>query len=187
MRKLLFIVCFLMLMTSCKIKQAGRDEDILTAVYKNQKFHYDQKMINKDEYKSIIDFSAKRRREIYRRNNIKLTSQDFIILEGYSVGWGKYLGVLISNSGSYTYTTDSSGNYAVEPVNIESKDIETLTGIRRIIIDKIKSWDTLYINEEEKKMGNYVQDGYVFMATRVEHINTHKVEIKTISFIEFAY
>ena len=172
---------------SCKIPVGGRDNSLMQQVYWNQKSFYNTKISDKTDYISIANFGSKVRGVLYKKSGIQLSAlKDCIILEGFNPGWGNYHGLLISNEGNYTYRNNTTGNWDMELINIDSSGVEKKVGIQKNIIDKVKLWDTLYINNQRKQLGNRVADGFVFMATRVQYINNHNTRIETIAFKEFA-
>jgi hypothetical protein len=173
---------------SCRIPLGGGDNSLLKQVYRNQKSYYDKSISDQIDYKSIVNFGSKGRDELYRKNGIQVSRlQNSIILEGFNPGWGNYRGLLITNNISYAYRKSTTGNWHIELVNINSDDVKERVGITRNIIDKVSAWDTSYINDRKKQLGARVTDGFVFMATRVQYIDSHTTKIETIAFDEFVY
>ncbi|MDR6569835.1 hypothetical protein [Chitinophaga ginsengisegetis] len=188
MKKLIFYIGLMLLGMSCKVPMGGRDNSLMKQVYQNQKSYYDIKISSKKDYISIINFGSKGREELYKKNGIQLSGlRDYIVLEGFNPGWGNYRGLLISDKGSYTYRNNATGKWDMELINIDSDDVEKKAGIERNIIDKVRLWDTLYINNQRKQLGAYVTDGFVFMATRVQYVDSHNTKIETMAFNEFAH
>lgn len=188
MKKLRFYIGLLLLGMSCKVPMGGRDNSLMKQVYQNQKAYYDLRISDKKDYSSIISFGSKGREELYRKNGVQLSGlHDCIVLEGFNPGWGNYRGLLITNKGSYVYSNNATGKWNMEVIDIDNDDIEKKSGIARNIIDKVRSWDTLYINRQRKQLGASVADGFVFMATSVRYIDSHNTKIETIAFKEFAH
>ncbi|WP_298740046.1 hypothetical protein [uncultured Chitinophaga sp.] len=154
-------------------------------VYRNHKSFFNKYLSDKPDYTNIINFGSKRRAKLYEKNGIyPAKMKEFIILEGFSSGWGYYRGLLISDGTSYFYSNSTSGNWNLQPITLDS-NIEKKTGIRKTLIDKVRSWDTIYIDEQRKQLGAFVSDGFVFMATKVKYDDGHPLQIETIAFDEF--
>ena len=187
-KKLIFYIGLILLGISCKVPTGGRDKSLMRQVYQNQRSYYDVKISDKENYISIINFGSKGREELYKKNGIQLSElQDCIVLEGFNPGWGNYCGLLISNKGNYVYGNKTTGKWDMALINIDSDDIEKKAGITRDVIDRVRLWDTLYINNQSKQLGTYATDGFVFMATRVRYIDRHSTKIETIAFNEFGH
>lgn len=187
----ILIVCILstfVIGVSCKTPSSSYQSSLMKRIYQNQKTCYNNISVNeKGDYTSIINFGSKGRIEFYKKNEVPVTElKDFIILEGFSPGWGSYQGALISPQKSYAYKNSSSGTWHMELINSNNTDdIVSTLGIDKFIIDKVKIWDTVYINNKKKEIGGHVRDGFAFMATRIQFIDDHHQKIETISFSEF--
>jgi len=186
MKCLIYLIGVIVLGVSCKLPITDNKNDLMKLVYQNQKSYYNKRLSDKPDYTNIINFGSKGRAKLYEKNGIHpVQMKDFIILEGFSSGWGYYRGLLISDDTSYFYSNSTTGKWDLRPINLDN-DIEKETGIRKNVIDKVRSWDTIYINHQKKQLGSSVSDGFVFIATKVKFYDNHNTQIETIAFDEFA-
>ncbi|MBO9730868.1 MAG: hypothetical protein J7623_19670 [Chitinophaga sp.] len=176
-------LCFFPL--ACKVAGSNHHKNPMRSVYLHQKSYYQTKISNKNDYISIVNVGRSFREKLYLSNGIKVADlQNYLILEGFNPGWGTYRGLLISNQGSYTYSSMETG-WNMKAIEADNEEISRATGIDRIIIDKVRMWDTAYINQHNHRLGEHVSDGSVFMATRVQYIDHLHSKIETIAFYEF--
>ncbi|MVT12282.1 hypothetical protein [Chitinophaga tropicalis] len=185
MKYLIYLIGVILLGVSCKRPINDSKNDLMKLVYQNQKSYYNKSLSDKPDYINIINFGSKGRAKLYKKNGIQpVQIKDFIILEGFSSGWGYYRGLLISDDTSYFYSNGTTGKWDFQPIELDS-NIEKETGIRKDIIDKVRSWDTMHINDKKKQLGSLVSDGFVFIATKVKFNGSHDTQIETIAFDEF--
>lgn len=179
-------ISLILLTVSCKAPSYHGDNNLMKQIYRNQKNYYNTKLTSdKNDYISFINFGRKRREILYKKYDIDLSKQSLIVLEGFSPGWGNFSGLLISGKGNYNYRRNDEGIQKMELININSNDIAYKTGISKNIIDKVSAWDTSYIYGKRKQLGARVNDGFVFMATRVQYIEGNHTKIETITFKEW--
>lgn len=185
MKYLIYLVGVILLGLSCKLPINDSKGDLMKLVYQNQKSYYKKRLNDKPDYSSIINFGGKGRTKLYKKFGIPTNqTKDLIILEGFSSGWGHYRGLLISDGTSYSYSNSTIGEWDFRPIKLDS-NIEKETGIKKNIIDKVRSWDTIYINDQRKRLGASLSDGFVFMATKVKFYGNRNTQIETIAFDEF--
>jgi hypothetical protein len=186
MKGLIYFIGSMLFWVSCKLPINDSKDDLMKLVYKDQKLYYDRYIGDNPDYNSIVSFGSKGRNELYQKHGVQPSLlKDFIILEGFSSGWGDYRGLLMSDRESYFYRNNASDKWELRLVRLDS-DIEKETGIKKVVIDRVRSWDTLYINNRKKQLGSSVLDGFVFIATKVKNDAGHNPQIETIAFDEFA-
>lgn len=186
MKKIVYSVGLMLMGMSCKFPINDSKDDLMQLVYQNQKSYYEKNISDKADYSSIITFGSKGRSDLYKKHGVRPSQlKGFIILEGFSSGLGNYQGLLMSNGKSYFYRNNLSGEWELRLISLDS-DIERETGFKKFVIDKARSWDTIYINDRKKQLGSSVSDGFVFMATKVKYDNGRPPQIETIAFDEFA-
>jgi hypothetical protein len=167
---------------SCRRPVDSRKGRLMQQIYESQKNCYNSISYQSD-YKVIVDFGNKRREILYRHNGIEPWAlQDFIILEGFAAGWGDYRGLLISESGHYFYSNKVKGTMVF--TKVDNEEMDKKSGFGKNIIERVQSWDTAYINYKNRQMGG-VNDGFVFIATRVRQPNGQPAKISSIAFDQF--
>jgi hypothetical protein len=175
-------------------KPATGDHMILTAggrvleeLFKNQKNYYDHYIGNKPDFKAIIAFASGGRQRLYANQHFSLEKPGiYILLEGFSPSTGHYTGMVLCDDHAVAYRNTASTGWKFWQIDHNSNDsLERLTFIGRNIIDKVAHWDTAYINELKRSVGNTVSDGFNFMASRIDNHIPSALVIHTISFYEF--
>ena len=160
---------------------------MLEQVYKDQLSYYNNKIEDKDNYVSIINFAKQERNKVIQRAKSVIQSENFIILEGFNPAWGNFVGLIWNDETAYSYRQSSADKrFTFVKVNLKHNDTKKVTGIDSYLFDKVNNWDTNYINTLKSKIGMSVLDGYNFMATKVTSNQNEKVpKIETIAFEQF--
>ena len=187
MKRYLNIVLLCMTLSSCMAQNRfNKSNLLLEKVYENQLVYYNQKIDDKDNYISILNFAKQGRNQIANKASNMIESGDFIVMEGFSPGWGKFVGLIWSDKVAYAYRKLPSKKLYITKVNLKTDDIKKATGIEPYILDKVKRWDINYISGLKGKIGMRVLDGYNFIATKVTHSEVEKdSKIETIAFEQF--
>jgi hypothetical protein len=164
-------------MTDCNSsKKVQSSKSILASIYNSQKLYYNVTLDMNQDFTGLLAFSSKGRTDLYNKNKVDLGSTDScIILEGFSPGWGKYIGFLITSSQIWYYTKNGTSEWTFNKIVFNSPDFEQKTGLSQNLVQTIQSWDTTYINSLKKQVGNIVHDGYSFWANKIENIKSNPV------------
>jgi len=181
------LLCCL-LFTSCMAQNSVNKFNILLEkIYENQLAYYNNKIADQDNYTSIINFAKQERSNIILRLKDVIQSDSFVLLEGFSSGWGDFTGLIWNSKVVYSYRRSSTDKrFNIVKVKIKNQNLKKVTGIDPYIFDRIKQWDVNYINSLKNKIGAKVSDGYNFMATKVTYIRLEREpKIETIGFEQF--
>ncbi len=158
------VFIFLVLVLSSCIsagKNYNSNQNIFKIIYESQNNYYQKNIINKADFKPIIDFACSGRCILYKDLNLYfIPNKQYILLEGFVNSNGRYAGILFNDSLAIAYCKTEKDGWQI--LKIDSKNEDSLvkfTGINKIIIKKISSWDIDYINNLKNSVGNAVSDG----------------------------
>ena len=184
MKIILIIVASLVFACDPVKRVTDKDSHMYNLLYQSQKKYCDTANINKPDYKSFLEFAQKKRANLYKANSINLSEhKKIIILEGVLTTNGVFVGLVFSDEYTFYYQNIAAGGWDVKLID-KDVDLQKMTGVNQNVIDKIKLWDTQYIENIKSGIGSSVSDGFIFLASKIEYIN--KVpSIFSIGFYEF--
>lgn len=181
------ITLVFLLFSSCTAQNnSNKSKKLLEKIYEDQLTYYNTKIVKKDDYISIINFAKQERETVIKKTDNLIESDSFIILEGFSSGWGNFIGLIWNDKVAYSYRR-SSTDKKIRVTRMELKDplFSNKAGIDQHVIDKINKWDIPYINDLKNKIGMSVSDGYYFIATKVSNESGKQAKVETIGFEQF--
>ena len=189
MKKYFSCVTVCLFLTSCLVQNRSKDTSLLAnEIYESQLAYYNANIANKDNYLSIINFAKTGRSTLFKRIGSVVQSDCFIILEGFSPGWGNFVGLAWNSETAYAYkrlSTDKKLN--ITKANLGGNNVSHSTSIDPFLIKKISEWDVNYIRNINNKIGMGVSDGHYFIATKVTKGKTdNDYIIESIAFEQFA-
>jgi hypothetical protein len=174
---------------SCNItnKAYQHNERLFEMIYKSQKKYYNDKIVNKEDFRPIINFAYRGRKNLYTKHNFFFNEADnYILLEGFVNSNGRYVGIIFYDSVAAFYNNyENTGWQFLRLDKINEDSLVHASGINKNIIRRVRNWDTSYINELKHKVGNVVIDGFSFVASKVYSANKPDPVIETIEFYEF--
>lgn len=188
MKKYFCGVILCVLLASCLAQNRSNDTSVLVnQIYESQLAYYNTSIVDKDNYVSIINFAKIERSAIFKRIGSVVQSDSFIILEGFSPGWGSFVGLAWNGETAYSYKKSSTDKkLSITKTSLNGNNVKYTTGIDPFIIKKISEWDINYIRNIKNKIGMGVSDGHYFIATKVEKGKTdHDYIIENIAFEQF--
>lgn len=189
MKKYFSGVIFCLFLTSCLAQNRSSNSSLLVnQIYESQLAYYNANIADKDNYSSIINFAKTERSTLFKRIGSVVQSDSFIILEGFSPGWGNFVGLVWNRELAYSYKKLSTDKKLhITKTNLSGNNVKHNTGIDPFIIKKISEWDVNYIRNIKNKIGMGVSDGHYFIATKVTKGKTdHDYIIENIAFEQFA-
>ena len=164
-----FILIFVLWIMACSSsKNLPGTKRTLNKVYESQQQYYTSVLDKSPDYKSILNYSSKGRSILYKKHSVNLAAEnEFTILEGYSPGWGSYIGFLMTDKKVWYYSNrDSASNF--KEIMIDSPKLENEIGVPPAILKTVRAWDTAYISGLKSRIGSHVLDGYFFWAVKVQ-------------------
>lgn len=188
MKKYFSGIIFCLFLSSCLAQNRSINTSLLVnQLYESQLAYYNTSIGDKDNYLSIINFAKTERSTLFKKIGRLVQSDSFIILEGFSPGWGSFVGLAWNREIAYSYkklSTDKKLN--ITKMNLNGNNVKHNTGIDPFLIKKISEWDINYIRNIKNKIGMGVSDGHYFIATKVTKGKTdHDYIIENIAFEQF--
>lgn len=161
------IIVLCSILSSCLAQRPSSTTPVLNEIYVNQLAIYNR-IENKGNYASIISFAKGERFKVFKQIKGVIRPDNFNVLEGYSPGWGTFVGLIWNNKVAFSYKRSSIDHkLTVVKTTLSEVDLKRHLGIDLFIVEKINDWDLNYIKNTGKAVGMGVSDGFYFLATKV--------------------
>ncbi|HTD39298.1 MAG TPA: hypothetical protein VK671_01670 [Mucilaginibacter sp.] len=128
---------------------------LFNAIYESQKRYFEDSLDSYSFFKQIVDFGRKYRQKFYEAHNININKpKTYIIFEGNSNIGALYTGIVFEEDKEIAYVrTPAKGWQVATFKKSEFDSLSKFTYIGVTMINKVSTWDTVYINRQIHSIG----------------------------------